>query len=678
MKITKLTLSNFRQFCGTNILEFIATDEQNVTVVHGQNGTGKTTLLNAFKWCFYDKTDFDTERKHILNEQTVALALDDSEIYLSIKVEFEHKDCQYVAERKQLYQKVDNSNVEQIGGSVFGLSWTDCHGKFGRSKNPESEMSQILPQQMHSYFFFNGERIEKLSSESSNEIKDAIKTLMGLEILERAGSHLGKTKKIFLKQIQDSGNDEEKTLSEKQIVLVEKLEDQNRKIQICKDNIEQFELDIEDINKKFEESKLTADLQKERTKIGEKIIELDIQINSNNKSLKAVVNDFGFLAFIDALVDDVESVLEEKRKKGELPFAIKSQFIDDLLLRKSCICGTPLLVGSAEYSEVKEFKKSIDSENVEDTLIDISALLKTARFTREDLYKRIHNLLKDRESLKETKENLLGRLDEISKDVLKIEIEAENSLEQKRNDLITHSKNETKEQGSLEFQLKETEVDLDKIKRKLEELVQKSDETKLIQYQSNLAEECKRVITDLYEALSRETKKELSKRLNETIKKIYQKNYHAEIDENYCLKIIKPNPGENVQIQHGMSTGESQIASLVFISSIVKIAKESASKTKFFRGGIFPMVMDSPFGSLDNKHRQLIARHIPQLADQIILFVSDSQWKGAVEDECERYVAKHVTLKYVSPKNVNEEVGKGRFVSEDKYERTIFSGGWDG
>ena len=54
-------------------------------------------------------------------------------------------------------------------------------------------------------------------------------------------------------------------------------------------------------------------------------------------------------------------------RKGELPFAIKSQFIDDLLLRKFCICGTPLLVGSIEYSEVKEFKKSIDSENVEDT-----------------------------------------------------------------------------------------------------------------------------------------------------------------------------------------------------------------------------------------------------------------------------------------------------------------------
>ena len=56
---------------------------------------------------FYDKTDFDTERKHILNEQTVAMARDDSEIYLSIKVEFEHEDCQYVAERKQLYKKFD-------------------------------------------------------------------------------------------------------------------------------------------------------------------------------------------------------------------------------------------------------------------------------------------------------------------------------------------------------------------------------------------------------------------------------------------------------------------------------------------------------------------------------------------------------------------------------------------
>ena len=71
MKIESLSINNFRQFCGEVTLELSTDPDKNVTVVHGANGSGKTSLLNAFKWCFYGQTDFDTLNENILNEAAI-------------------------------------------------------------------------------------------------------------------------------------------------------------------------------------------------------------------------------------------------------------------------------------------------------------------------------------------------------------------------------------------------------------------------------------------------------------------------------------------------------------------------------------------------------------------------------------------------------------------------------
>jgi DNA sulfur modification protein DndD len=62
VKLLRLTLKDFRQFYGTQELEFASGREDNVTVVYGANGAGKTTLLNAFTWVLYDKLTPDFEQ----------------------------------------------------------------------------------------------------------------------------------------------------------------------------------------------------------------------------------------------------------------------------------------------------------------------------------------------------------------------------------------------------------------------------------------------------------------------------------------------------------------------------------------------------------------------------------------------------------------------------------------
>ena len=67
MLFKSLMLKNFRQFKGETNVEFACDSFKNVTVILGNNTFGKTTLLQAFNWCLYEKADFRDNPDFLLN-----------------------------------------------------------------------------------------------------------------------------------------------------------------------------------------------------------------------------------------------------------------------------------------------------------------------------------------------------------------------------------------------------------------------------------------------------------------------------------------------------------------------------------------------------------------------------------------------------------------------------------
>ena len=55
MILDSMALDNFRQYYGRQRLQFARRNKQNVTVIHGINGAGKTSLFLALNWCLYDE-----------------------------------------------------------------------------------------------------------------------------------------------------------------------------------------------------------------------------------------------------------------------------------------------------------------------------------------------------------------------------------------------------------------------------------------------------------------------------------------------------------------------------------------------------------------------------------------------------------------------------------------------
>ena len=51
MRLLSIELSDFRSFYGTQRIILSNSDQKRVTIFHGENGAGKTNLLNAVHWC---------------------------------------------------------------------------------------------------------------------------------------------------------------------------------------------------------------------------------------------------------------------------------------------------------------------------------------------------------------------------------------------------------------------------------------------------------------------------------------------------------------------------------------------------------------------------------------------------------------------------------------------------
>lgn len=194
MIFEEMILVNFRQFYGEQRLTFATDPDQNITVIHGFNGSGKTTVLNAFVWALYNEVTHDFEHPDFLvNEVVFAELAAGEETTVSVRLVFREGDRRYVAERIQRISKDDSEQPRIRQGRGISLSYTDETGEFHESRNPQVHLERLLPPRLYPFFFFNGERIDRLAKpDAYEEIEEGVKVLLDLELFERGADHLSR------------------------------------------------------------------------------------------------------------------------------------------------------------------------------------------------------------------------------------------------------------------------------------------------------------------------------------------------------------------------------------------------------------------------------------------------------------------------------------------------------
>jgi DNA sulfur modification protein DndD len=649
MKLDLLELENFRQFYGNQQVSFAQGEQDNVTVIHGDNGAGKTTLLNAFTWLFYDEVTLSQPKK-IVTERALSEASVNETVTARVSLSFEHEDAQYKAMRVQSFQK---QSAQDLSGSQvkddLSLEFIDAEGNHKERKNPSSALKQILPQRLREIFFFDGETISEMTADGGQEqIQSAIRNIMGLEILERAIRHLGAVEKRFEKTIQEHGSNELSELVSKKSQLDNNRETLEAERRNLSESRSQTVSELEMIKERLAELEDSRDLQSERSRLTTERDTIQTDIQNINNRLGSRISDSGHLPFAMPAVETTARMLQDKRRKGEIPSEIKTQFVEDLLEVGECICGRPLGHDSPAREEVSAWRERAGSSDLEEAAMNIVGRLGEIGQGQATLYENLEEAMSERATKHDKKREIAERLDDISDNLSDIDTEDVAELENRRQSLRNEHNSLTEEIGATSSDIERVEENIEDIKEEISDAREENETANLARRRAETAGYLGQQIDTLFKRYQDSVRQSVNDRVNETFQRIMEKQYYAQISDTYELRILK-DVGDTTEEDVAKSTGERQVASLSFIASLVSLAKdryESEEDATYFSGGIYPMLMDSPFGYLDPTYQQRVSQRLPEMGEQVIVLVTESQWSEAVAGEMEIIAGEQYELEY--------------------------------
>lgn len=652
MELVQLDLENFRQFKDDTV-EFAQGSEKGVTVVHGSNGSGKTTLLNAFTWLFYEEVDFDTRPDRLVNEGEIAGSSVGDQLTVSVRLKFEHESTEYIAQRRAVYEKRSATDFDgELIDMDLSVKFRDG-GSWSERGNPGNTLDQIIPERLSSLFFFDGEDIEELAGiDNQGRIQESIQNIMGLTILERATRHSNSVAGRFEDEVEEHASEELANLIEEKRNVESEVEDLERKHQDTERARDRLAQEIRDIEQKMERLDESAALQERRTEYRDDRKEIEAQVERLNENIRDEIQEKGFVPLGMPLIQETAQNLDEMREDGVIPSELNDSYIDSLLETERCICGRSLEPGTEHYHQIQALKGDSVAEGVEQSALRIISHLNQFSEMQSSFFENIDEIIEERKELHDEIDGLNEMIDEVSSELQGMDQTTESGESIKDLEAKRETKEEEKEElnvkiGQIEQQIADKENEVGELEDEIDDQRDEREEALLAKRRQRAAELVEKELNQAFEDLKDKVRKLSNKKIRETFGSIASKDLTAEITEDFELKIWQRIGGERIEVDK--STGERQIASLAFIGSLVAIARqryEADSDSDYFTGGIYPLVMDSPFGALDMEHRREVSRVIPELANQVVVFATDSQWNGPVEEEMSPRVGRQYWLDF--------------------------------
>lgn len=660
MELVSITLKNFRQFRDAHIK--FARGDDGVTVVHGQNGSGKTTLLKAFPWILYGDVGFDNGIEHLPNEGVMAEAAVGDRVEVTGELVFDHEGSTYRATRRAEFRKEQAGDIYGVLEDTNSGLVEEDDSRERTIKNPETRLKQILPERLSDLFFFDGEDIDELA-EIGNEdrIQEAIQNIMGLTILERSIRHLETVEDRFENRMEEYGSDELRNLIEEKRELTSTMNDHEREITDKRQTKEHLEGEIADIKAELEDFEESRELEKERAELEDRRGELEDRIDGINDDIRSTISESAYLEFAMPAIRETAEDLDDLRSNGKIPSELSNEFVDRLLDQRECICGRLLEPETEPYETVRGWKSDVTVEGVDQAAIRLIAHLEQIAKGRSDMFDELDDLIATRSDLQDEVDELTESIDEIGSRLEGLDVstgrdhEDPATLERRRQEKAATLEDVKEEIIRLEQRIEDKKETLDDLEDQIDDAEEEQSQALTARRRWQAAQAVREELESSFEQLQSTVREWSDNLIKQTFERIARKELQADITEEFKLR-IRQQVGDDL-IEVNKSTGERQIASLAFIGSLVSIAQEryrSDDDSPYFTGGIYPVVMDSPFGALDKEHRRQVGRLMPELAEQVIVFATDSQWEGPVAEEMGPSIGQQYWLNFESGSGTDE------------------------
>lgn len=650
MIIRRLILHNFGVYAGDN--QFIFEKNKPIVLIGGMNGRGKTTFLEAVLVALYGANSFAfIESKYKSYPQYLRSFVNKSaaDQKCSVELEFEVFDGtteQYLVKRE--WRSITKKTEETI--SVYK------DGSFNEflTNNWPLFIENILPSALSSFFFFDGEKIAEMAVDNTNnQLKNAIRAMLGITVLDILGNDVVRNIKRISKDNCGSetseGVQQLREEKEKAIAELSKIEKQ----------IVQATTLLNEDNEKLEElhhayAVKGGNAVEEKQNIIQKRASLKAQLDSNEEELYGISADILPLTLVSDLLGNIKLQATDEHNDSIMRQAVGQ--LEQLYSEFEESYSGNLKSGKAFFEYVKSRSLGSSDEHVYElsgqALFQVNELVETKLLEART---RTKGILTENRKL----EKQIGELESyLTLDINEKELQTILSKIKKAEQKVINDKVNLSELEQMRLAANSRVISTTSEFNKYVEGYLVNAETvdstdRAIKY-SNMA-------LQIIERYQVELQKRKARILSETITRCYKKLANKknlintiEMDpETLDMKYISEDDKEVAR--DSLSAGEQQ---LMVISILWALAICSKKK--------LPVIIDTPLSRLDSLHRTaLIKTYFPKASEQTIILSTDSEIDSKYYKMMQHDVGDEFTLNY-DERTKSTSIERGYLIGKDK------------
>ena len=666
MRLLRAEFTNFRLLRDL-ILDFPTGTDKRLTVIRAENESGKTTILNGLQWALYGDDALAARRREYRMHPIDWDTSEGNRVPIVVEVDFETKAVRH----SPTHGRIESTQSYRIIRSTYDVVREDGWQPGPTSVRlfeltergsvqidpPEARIREELPEELREIFFTDGDRAlsfieaDVSASTKQDRVLRAIRSLLGLEVIEGALGRIKRAASEVNKQVKD-------TVPHHQLAnvageLTELGEEQERIEQRIRDADQQFvsfderyaaiEKQIEDLLTKGNRDDLSREIGQTRRRIKQ----LDAELTSANRQHSSLFRSLALSRELMApVVESSLAKLDELRDQGKIPNST-IPVLEERLGASTCFCGEPIEGHDPATARRRHHIESLiemsrKADALQSTITDLyyaSRPLQMDQGSREESWSsQYHKVAGHRDSLLSEREQLGRQAKALEARVAQIPDHDIQGLQRTRSSYRDQRDRFNAERTRHRADRDNVRDQHGILQKQYHDLLRQQDKGARFMADLEVAQDIQNVLGRAYERLTTEELAKVSTRMNDIFLEMIGADpsqgaiiQGAKITDQFEITVYGPN-GRLLNPDRDLNGASRRALTLAFILALTKVSEVEA-----------PNVIDTPLGMMSGFVKKSVLTTAIRESSQLILFLTRSEIADC-EDILDSEAANVITL----------------------------------
>lgn len=627
MRLESIVIKNFRQYQDAKFVFKQAQGTPDIHIILGENGEGKTNILNAITWCLYGEETHLGDKNNalpLINSQYVnhqrQIGKDTGSVQVTIDISTDDGNIRFM--RTAIFSLFSDPFItdESLGVLDHKMDYHDDE------ETVSSYIYRYVPRDINDYIFFDGEQLDEYFKGGKREkIELGIKDLTQASIVKKTVDGFKKYLKTELNPQLDNANDSKVKDAQK------KVKDLEKKVLVSKETVEEYynqkkncEARIQELNDIIKGHENYKDKAIQLEELEKELDKCQEQLEQKNSELMRFVREYYVYFALYPSMKQYYDYIQKQEKAGNLPPKVDKNLVESILTTKTCpICGTVNL--SEEQIEfVKNVLKRLEFSSKTSNCLNKAATAIADFFKRLSAYEeKKKGIQTDIVFIETQKKNAEAKYKELS-DFMKTIADSEKLTKAfAERETLTETREELIRNIAVEEKILETnENNYNEAQKELDKALYQNKAYAKLRKQKKYCEDSIKILEKTMEEVLNDCRQELQERTFEIFNLLMWKKdtfKNVIIDEDYIFHLKNIFDEETLG---SCSAAERGLLALSFTMALQEISMHNSL-----------LYIDTPLGRVGVKNRINFTRVLKEIGanKQVILSFTPTEYDTNVK-----------------------------------------------